>query len=78
MVGLWFSPGTPVSSTKKTDRKNITEILLTVALQYMYCMILMMTAFVRLLHLYFVLSVTAGRNKWLQYMQQSNMMTHQK
>jgi len=32
MVGLWFSPSTPVSSTKKTDRKDITEILLTVAL----------------------------------------------
>jgi hypothetical protein len=29
---LWFSPGTPVSSTNKTDRHNITEILLKVAL----------------------------------------------
>jgi hypothetical protein len=28
----WFSPGTPVSSTKNTDRHNITEILLKVAL----------------------------------------------
>jgi hypothetical protein len=28
----WFSPGTPVSSTNKTDRHNITEILLKVAL----------------------------------------------
>ena len=27
-----FSPGTPVSSTNKTDRHNITEILLKVAL----------------------------------------------
>ena len=27
----WFSPGTPVSSTNKTDRHNITEILLKVA-----------------------------------------------
>jgi hypothetical protein len=28
----WFSPGTPVSSTNKTDRHAITEILLRVAL----------------------------------------------
>jgi hypothetical protein len=30
--GLWFSLGTPVSSTNKTDRHPITEILLKVAL----------------------------------------------
>jgi hypothetical protein len=30
--GRWFSPGTPVSSTNKNDRHNITEILLKVAL----------------------------------------------
>jgi hypothetical protein len=29
---LWFSPGTPVSSTNKADRQDITEILLKVAL----------------------------------------------
>jgi hypothetical protein len=28
----WFSPGTPVSSTNKTDRYDITEILLKMAL----------------------------------------------
>ena len=28
----WFSPGTPVSSTDKADRHNITEILLKMAL----------------------------------------------
>jgi hypothetical protein len=28
----WFSPGTPVSPTNKTDRHDITEILLKVAL----------------------------------------------
>jgi hypothetical protein len=28
----WFSPCTPVSSTNKTDRHDITEILLKVAL----------------------------------------------
>ena len=31
-TGQWFSPGTPVSSTNKTDRHDITEILLNVAL----------------------------------------------
>ena len=31
-TGLWFSPGNPVSSTNKTDRHNITEILLKVVL----------------------------------------------
>ena len=29
---LWFSPGTPVSSTNKTDRNDKSEILLKVAL----------------------------------------------
>jgi hypothetical protein len=27
-AGRWFSPGTPISSTNKTDCNNITEILL--------------------------------------------------
>jgi hypothetical protein len=31
-TGRWFSPGTPVSSTNKADRHDITEILLKVAL----------------------------------------------
>ena len=31
-TGRWFSPGTLVSSTNKTDRHDITEILLKVAL----------------------------------------------
>ena len=30
-AGLWFSPGTPVSSTSNTDRFDKTEILLKVA-----------------------------------------------
>jgi hypothetical protein len=29
---VWFSPGPPVSSTNKTDRHDITEILLKMAL----------------------------------------------
>jgi hypothetical protein len=30
---LWFSPGIAVSSTNKTDRHNIAEMLLKVALK---------------------------------------------
>jgi hypothetical protein len=33
VVGQWFSPGTPVSSTNKTDRHDITAIVLKVALK---------------------------------------------
>jgi hypothetical protein len=32
MIYRWFSPGPPVSSTNKTDRHDITEILLKKAL----------------------------------------------
>jgi hypothetical protein len=32
VTGRWFSPGTPVSSTDKTDSHDITEILLKVEL----------------------------------------------
>ena len=32
VTGRWFSPGPPVSSTNKTNRHDITEILLKVAL----------------------------------------------
>ena len=31
-TGWWFSPGPPISHTNKTDRHDITEILLKVAL----------------------------------------------
>jgi len=31
-AGRWFSPGTPISSTNKTDRHDIAEIVLKVAL----------------------------------------------
>ena len=34
--GLWFSPGTPTSSTTKTGRHDIAEILLKVALSTKY------------------------------------------
>jgi hypothetical protein len=32
--GLWLSPGTPASSTTKTGRHDIAEILLKVALKH--------------------------------------------
>ena len=32
--GLWFYPGTLVSSTNETDRHDITEILLKVSLKH--------------------------------------------
>jgi hypothetical protein len=32
--GRWFSPGTPSSSTTKTGRHDIAEILLKVALKH--------------------------------------------
>jgi hypothetical protein len=32
VAGQWFSPGTAVSSTNKTDHHDLTEILLKVAL----------------------------------------------
>ena len=35
-TGRWFSPGTPVSSTNKTDHHDIAEILLKVALNTIY------------------------------------------
>jgi hypothetical protein len=35
VAGRWFSHGTPVSSTNKTDCHDITEILLKVALSAM-------------------------------------------
>jgi hypothetical protein len=33
-MGRWFSPGTPPSSTTKTGRHDIAEILLKVALKH--------------------------------------------
>jgi hypothetical protein len=32
MLGRWFSPGTPASSTTETGRHDIAQILLKVAL----------------------------------------------
>jgi hypothetical protein len=32
VTGVWFSPGTAISSINKTDRHDIAEILLKMAL----------------------------------------------
>ena len=47
----WFSPGTPVSSTNKTDRQDITEILLKVALNTITLTISINIRFVYLVNL---------------------------
>ena len=44
-TGQWFSPGSPVSSTNKTDRHDIAEILLKVALNTIKQIILCLYAF---------------------------------
>ena len=43
-VGRWFSPGTLVSSTNKTDSHDITEILLKVAFNTITLTLLLMYA----------------------------------
>jgi hypothetical protein len=44
--GRWFSPGTPASSTTKTGRHDIAEILLKVALKHQKSN--------QILHVYFI------------------------
>jgi len=52
----WFSPGTPFSSTNKTDRHDITEILLRVALSIITHYFILLC----LVHIFFVyLSLTS-------------------
>jgi hypothetical protein len=49
--GRWFSPGTPASSTTKTGRHDIAEILLKVALNtinQINCIILSLHTFLDL------------------------------
>ena len=68
-TGRWFCPGTPVSSTNKTDRHGITEILLKVALNTI-ALILTLTLFKDILFfrfkidwMYFDLENSAGCTK---------------
>jgi hypothetical protein len=48
-AGRWFSQGTPVSSTNKTDRHDITEILLKVGLNTItltpFCFVIVLCCF---------------------------------
>ena len=46
-AGLWFSPGTLVSSTNKSDRHDITEILLKMALNTIIITIMIRTSLVK-------------------------------
>jgi hypothetical protein len=48
--GRWFSPGTPASSTTKTGRQDIAEILLKVALNIKNKKSIMYNQFRNLLH----------------------------
>jgi hypothetical protein len=41
-VGRWFSPGIPVTSTNKTDRHDIAEILMKLALNAITITIVML------------------------------------
>jgi hypothetical protein len=67
MVSLWFSLSTPVSSTNKTDRHDITELLLKVALNTI-------TLFMAIYIMVDMPMLNTGRNttesricKWLKY-----------
>ena len=70
MAGQWSFPGTPVFSTNKTDRHNMTEILLKVAsntiTSIIYFMNLKITGFFSLIvHVYrYLTPVTAIKLKF--------------
>ena len=54
IAGQWFSPGPPVSSTNKTDRHDITEISLKVALNTITLTLALYISYV-LIHIYYYL-----------------------
>jgi hypothetical protein len=45
-AGQWISPGTPVSSTNKYDRHDITEILLKVTLNNVILLIILIPLYI--------------------------------
>jgi hypothetical protein len=49
VASLWFSLGTPISSTNKTDHHEITEILLKVATTVEYQLAFVNKTFFKLL-----------------------------
>ena len=57
-TGQWFSPGTPVFSTNKTDSHDITEILLKVALNTINQTNLENWIFERILHVHNSIHIT--------------------
>jgi hypothetical protein len=58
--GRWFSPGTPASSTTKTGRHDIAEILLKVALKHQKSIIQSIHCFVHFVQSPFFVIYTAG------------------
>ena len=50
----WFSPDTPVSSTNKTDRHDITEILLKVVLNIITLTLEISKKWIQLIYSYFL------------------------
>jgi len=65
-TGRWFSSGTPVSSTNKTDLHDITEILLKVALNTINQTKPSLIYFYNM----YILHCTSGNNKnmWISYL----------
>ena len=78
-AGMWFSPGTLVSSTNKTGRHNITEILLKVALikhnNPTSVYLLTWFNFVLLMHINSIKSTSSGhfQSKWSFFLQLVNI-----
>jgi hypothetical protein len=62
-TGRWFSPGPPVSSTNNTDRHDIAEILLKVALHTNYRELF--NIFFRVVLLNYILYILQIRAKYL-------------
>jgi hypothetical protein len=62
--GRWFSPGTPASSTTKTGRHDIAEILLKVALntknQNLFVIVLFFYLWIQITHLVKLFSAKQG------------------
>jgi hypothetical protein len=68
VTGRWFSPGTPFSSTNKTDCHDITEILLKVALNTMTLTPLLLVNLIFEWHVwYFSISCNAAKRHFPIY-----------
>jgi hypothetical protein len=58
--GRWFSPGTPASSTTKTGRHDIAEILLKVALKHQKSINQSIVVIVSLVQSYFFIWISCN------------------